>query len=81
MAYRQMTTRRRQNVQRASYVYGNVVRQPAYEPERRAQRTQKEKDKQTGKEKPQTGSANEQRICCIHGGCSNRHAACMYQVC
>ena len=42
---------------------------------------EKEKDKQTGKEKPQTGSANEQRICCIHGGCSNRHAACMYQVC
>ena len=43
MAYRQMTTRRRQNVQRASYVYGNVVRQPAYEPERRAQEPKKKR--------------------------------------
>lgn len=41
MAYRQTT--RRPNVQRASYVYGNVVRKPAYEPERRAQEPKKKK--------------------------------------
>lgn len=43
MAYTDTTARRRQNIQRSSYVYGSVVRQPSYEPEKRANKPQKRK--------------------------------------